>query len=46
VFRNPIPLQKLQEIWKSQDKNFNPITPLSVTNETFFSLYNLGMRGK
>lgn len=47
ILKYPIHLSKLQAIWKAEGKNFNnAVSPLSIGNEPFLKLYNLGMKGQ
>jgi hypothetical protein len=46
IFRKPIHFSQLQEIWRAQGQNFNPIAPVLIDKERFFSLYSLGMKGQ
>lgn len=46
IFKNPIHLSQLQKIWKAEGKTFNnAVSPLSVSKELFFTIYDLGMKG-
>lgn len=45
IFKKPIHLSQLQAMWKADGKNFNnAISPLSIDQDRFFRLYNLGMK--
>ncbi len=46
IFKHPISLSKLQEIWKADGKIFNnAVSPLKISQGLFLSLYALGMKG-
>jgi hypothetical protein len=46
IFKNPIHLSQLQKIWKAEGKTFNnAVSPLFVSKELFFTIYDLGMKG-
>jgi predicted nucleic acid-binding protein len=47
IFKTPINLLQLQQIWKAEGKNFNnAISPLLISKENFFKIYDLGMKGQ
>ena len=47
VFSRPVSLVKLQEMWKTDGKNFNnAVSPLAINKERFLEIYNLGMKGR
>lgn len=47
VFSRPISLVELQEMWKTDGKNFNnAVSPLAINKERFLEIYNLGMKGR
>ncbi len=45
IFKYPITFSKLQEIWKSDGKNFNIVSTIAISAERFFDLYEIGMEG-
>ncbi len=47
VFPRPVTLAELQEMWKTDGKNFNnAVTSLAINKERFLEIYNLGMKGR
>lgn len=47
IFKYPINLSQLQQIWKAEGSNFNnAIGPLLINKERFFTIYGLGMKGQ
>lgn len=42
VFDHPIDREVLQDIWRKDGKNFNVLSPIRISKERFFKLYNLG----
>ena len=47
LFKHPIHLSQLQEIWKTDGKTFNnAVAPLLISKEHFFTIYNLGLKGQ
>lgn len=47
IFKYPIHLSQLQAMWISDGKRFNnAVSALSIGNERFLKLYNLGMKGQ
>ena len=47
LFRKPIPLNSLRSIWKTiYSKSFQVQTPLKISNDMFFYLYNQGVNYK
>lgn len=46
VFKKPIHLSQLQKMWKAEGKTFNnAVSPLFISKERFFTIYELGMKG-
>ena len=47
IFKYPIYLSQLRAMWISEGKRFNnAVSALSIGNERFLKLYNLGMKGQ
>jgi ribosomal protein S18 acetylase RimI-like enzyme len=46
VFTSPIPYDYLEQIWMAQGKNFNVSSPLQISKEQYFEIYNMGIKEK
>jgi hypothetical protein len=47
IFKKPIHLLQLQMMWKTEGKTFNnAVSPLFISKERFFTIYDLGMKGQ
>ncbi len=45
IFNNPIDRDALKQIWKTETgKNFNIFSPISISNQLFFRLYQMGVK--